>query len=496
MDSPVKARGQAERTYRPYFSPSDAASKRSYPVIGPVNASQAAYWLHRGCQSAQMAKRRLYCLCSHMLPGVYIVSSGQDRKYAKSYIAVCLRCSANEVVLRSRLSLTEPSMTTPDDTYPLRRQNTFVWWPELRALGETIWNWTLCHACEPQQKCDSDGCPWSKRDDLGFFWRYYRSMTSSYRPQADNEAVLASHDDLLAIVRSMKAHPEWTRTQLVTSRFPQPAQPLVEEDRIRAVEMAVSVVFVMKCGYKTSDTNDMASFKWRDDWKLSEITTKAFPSGPALNTADPKDAQRELNPRAEFSAANLKKKIAGLRFETTDDLRCHLRFDKETRILQVFQGTAVMKQVLLATLPGSGNYCFVPRALAVEVCDTIYNLLFFRNDEAAQRILEGLERNHGFDSDLYYFDSASHQLDTERDDTYPYFGHRLNVLLKEMQDPSPANWFERLFETGEKSAGRRMLMLTVMGVFVTAVSSVLNLIVASYQAYVGYRQWQSQGDKS
>jgi hypothetical protein len=61
-----------------------------------------------------------------------------------------------------------------------------------------------------------------------------------------------------------------------------------------------------------------------------------------------------------------------------------------------------------------------------------------------------------------------------------------------MQDPSPANWFERLFDSGEKSAERRMLMMTMIGVAITAVSSTLNLIVASYQAYVGYQAWQSQ----
>jgi ABC-type glycerol-3-phosphate transport system permease component len=61
-----------------------------------------------------------------------------------------------------------------------------------------------------------------------------------------------------------------------------------------------------------------------------------------------------------------------------------------------------------------------------------------------------------------------------------------------MKDPSPANWFERLFDKGEKSVERRMLMATMIGVFITAISSVLSLIVSSYQAYLGYQQLKGQ----
>lgn len=73
----------------------------------------------------------------------------------------------------------------------------------------------------------------------------------------------------------------------------------------------------------------------------------------------------------------------------------HFRFDRRMRVLQVFQATAVLKQTLLASKP-----CLVPKPLALEVCDTIYNVLFYVNNTASQEILDDLICKGGFDCDL------------------------------------------------------------------------------------------------
>lgn len=372
-------------------------------------------------------------------------------------------------------------MSTKNDAFPLRKHSD----EELQNLGTELWNWQLCHACMHKSTCGTKSCPWSKKEALNFFWKSYESITDKYYPQAPEGAVLSSHGDLLAIIKAMKAHPDWTRTELTMHHFSnsdtRPDKTLVEMDQIRAVNMAASVLFLIDCGYRNSYTNEIAPFKWRHNVKVGSLNQKIFSSSSVSPMADSKDAPFEQDPKTVFSAANLKKRIARLHFETTDDLRCHLHFDRQTRILQVFQATAVLKQILLASQQNP-NACAIPRALAVEVCDTIYNVLFHVNDTASQEILEDLIRQKGFDHDLLWYDQACHQLDTENDDEYPYFGRRLNLLLKEMEDPSPATWFQRLFDSGEKSAERRMLMATMIGVSITAISSVLNLIVASYQA--------------
>lgn len=382
-------------------------------------------------------------------------------------------------------------MTTPNDAFPLRRHNDEV----LRNLGTELWNWQLCQACVHKPKCNSESCPWNKKEALSFFWRSYESIANRYYAQAPEAAVLSSHDDLLAIIKAIKAHPDWTRAELTMHRFSnshaRPNKILVEMDQTRAVNMAASVVFLIDCGYKNSYTDEVAPFRWRHNVKVGDLIEKVFPPSSLSPMADSKDAPFEQDSRTVFSAANLKKRIAGLHFETTEDLRCHLHFDRRTRVLQVFQATAVLKQILLASQQDP-NACAIPRPLAIEVCDTIYNVLFHINDIASQEILEDLIRKNGFDRDLLWYDQACHQLDTENDGEFPYFARRLNLLLKEMEDPSPATWFERLFDSGEKSAERRMLMATMIGVFITAISSMLSLVVASYQAWIGYQQWQSQ----
>jgi hypothetical protein len=204
-------------------------------------------------------------------------------------------------------------------------------------------------------------------------------MTSDYHPQARKQIVLNSRDDLLAIVQKMKQHPTSTRTEFMRECFhisdEQDPGPLVERDRDRAVSMAASLIFCVDFGYEKAHADDNDSYKWEDGWKLNEIIVKVFPSQSGLTRPVSGDTWSQTDLKEWFSADNLKKKIKGLSFEATDDLRYHLRFDRHARVLQVFQGTAVMKQVLLASQTDA-TACLIPRALAVEFCNTIYSLLF------------------------------------------------------------------------------------------------------------------------
>ncbi|KAJ8107478.1 hypothetical protein OPT61_g8838 [Boeremia exigua] len=386
-------------------------------------------------------------------------------------------------------------MNTVNNIYPLACSDSTDQWGDLRKLGEVLWSWCLCGTCTPETVCKRPSCPWYNRNALAFFKKYYENMTSEYHPQARQQTVLNSRDNLLAIVQHMKQNPTSTRNELVKECFGnsdgQDPGPLVRRDRSRAVGMAASLIFCIDFGYEKADAGENDPFRWEDGWRLNEIIGKVFPGSPGLTMPVSKDRWNQNSLKERFSAENLKKKIRGLSFEATDDLRDHLRFHQDTRVLQVFQGTAVMKQILLSSQTDA-NACIIPRALAVEFCDTVYKLLFNYDNSASYKILQGLVRKNDFYEDLKSYDLALHQSDVENDDSYPYFGRRLNILLKEMQDPSPANWFERLFDSGEKSAERRMLMMTMIGVAITAVSSTLNLVVASYQAYVGYQAWQSQ----
>lgn len=62
---------------------------------------------------------------------------------------------------------------------------------------------------------------------------------------------------------------------------------------------------------------------------------------------------------------------------------------------------------------------------------------------------------------------------------------------KSTTSPSaPASWIERLFEGGGKSAERKMLMATTIGVFIAVTIGLFGLVIAGFQAWVGYQQWK------
>jgi hypothetical protein len=269
---------------------------------------------------------------------------------------------------------------------------------------------------------------------------------------------------------------------------------LTRLDQARAIDIVASVVFSINCDYTDAAYKDVEPFEWRPNIKARKVLpTALLPSTVSPVLAGMKRwTKRDLSDT--FNAARLVRKITRLRFETTDDLRCHLQFDPRSRVLQIYQSTAMLQEVLLAS-QNDPNACAIPRAVALEVCDTIYNVVF-PMDDASQKLLSRLISKHGFDKDLQHYSSASHQFDTAYDDACPFFGYRLAILLDEMKDPSPANWFERLFDKGEKSVERRMLMATMIGVFITAISSVLSLIVSSYQAYLGYQQLKGQAQEA
>lgn len=363
-----------------------------------------------------------------------------------------------------------------------------------RKLGIELWNWQLCALCIDQPSCDSSGCPWKRKESLNCFWGSYGDAVACFSPQSNKGSVLNSHDDLLAVVRALKAHMDWTRTELSTHCFAalssQPDDQLTRLDQAQAIDLAASVVFSINCDHTDATRKGVEPFTWRPNVKAGEVLQVALRSSTESPMLAVVKASTKQNLSDTLNAATLVRNITGLRFETTDDLRCHLQFDARSRVLQVFQSTAMLKEVLRASQTDP-NACAIPREVALEVCDTIYDVLFPMNN-ASQKILSRLISKHGFDKDLQRYFPEGRQFDTEYDDACPFFGHRLAILLDEMRDPSPANWFERLFDKGEKSVERRMFMATMIGVFITAISSVLSLIVSSYQAYLGYQQLKGQ----
>ena len=87
---------------------------------------------------------------------------------------------------------------------------------------------------------------------------------------------------------------------------------------------------------------------WRQDMAFAQFMEDAFPKTdhPNLNGKDSSAVSTEI--KASICAKRLKR-IAGLRFQATDDLRNHLKLDQKEGIVEIYHHTAVIKEHLNAS---------------------------------------------------------------------------------------------------------------------------------------------------
>lgn len=130
----------------------------------------------------------------------------------------------------------------------------------------------------------------------------------------------------------------------------------------------------------------------------------------------------------------------------------------------------------------------LPRQLALEAVDSVQKILFPHGDDKSFAILNSLTSTQGFDPDCIRYDgSATIRTAEEKNIRYHYFGNRLADLYEELQNPTPRG-FEKWFE--RKSGARYVMMATLAGVIFAILLGIASLAVSSYQAWIGYQQWQ------
>lgn len=261
-------------------------------------------------------------------------------------------------------------------------------------------------------------------------------------------------------------------------------------DQERALNLAASVLLSLNCGIPDDCADQLedcnSSLPWTLGVSIDKFVAEAFGKTPT-STEQERNLSVDSNWLREITAKRLKQK-AGLLLKATDDLHSHLRLDQKSRVVYIFDCTAVLEELLLASMD-EPDWCLLPRGLLLEVLYTIYKLLFPPGRES-QIVLSSLVRKGGFDKDMLRYTIERFRRDDDREIDYSYFGERLIELHNELKDPSPRNWFERLFEGGTKSAERKMLMATTIGVFIAVTIGMVGLVVAGFQAWVGYQQWK------
>src|SRR5271154_3664759 len=226
---------------------------------------------------------------------------------------------------------------------------------DFRRLCQTLWSWPQCDDCQSGKSCADDGCPFKRLKRLVRFKEYFRDLAASYEPDVanDEQPALETHEDLCMLIRALRSNPDITRAAFAEecfanrpNRWPAPA-----DDQDRAINLAVKVMAMVNCSAQrqASGLLEHGAFqrRWQNNVTFTEFITDAFPETdhPGFNNTG---AGEGLDLKSALMAKKLKK-IAGLKFRPTDDLRCHLKLDQKTGTVDIFHHTAFLKEQLRLT---------------------------------------------------------------------------------------------------------------------------------------------------
>lgn len=225
---------------------------------------------------------------------------------------------------------------------------------ELQKLAQALWNWNICEACQNVETCTNSGCSWRRSARLKRFFDYYKYVTSSYVPDLlpTSTPALRNHEDVFDIIRLLQAHPDTKRSELTHEYFSKRHKPPPSSDQHWAFNLAVQVMSMVKCSAENQPSSLLElgnqPIQWHFDESLAEFMTRAFPQRDIgnLHIHDDLGEIRDIKPA--LTARRLKK-VAGLRFQGTDDLRNHLRMDVKRGVVDIYHYTSVLREHLAAS---------------------------------------------------------------------------------------------------------------------------------------------------
>ncbi|KAL7911685.1 hypothetical protein GGI35DRAFT_443359 [Trichoderma velutinum] len=371
---------------------------------------------------------------------------------------------------------------------------------KLQQLTQALWNWNICDACQNVEACTNSRCSWRRSAQLKPFFEFYKYVTSSYVPDLlpASTPALRNHEDVFEIIRLLQAHPDMKRSELTHEYFSKRDKPPSSSDQHWAFNLAIQVMSMVKCSAENQPSSLLElgtrAIRWHFNESLAEFMSRAFPQKDTGNLHVHDDSGEIRDIKSVLSARRLKK-VAGLRFQGTDDLRNHLRMDVKRGVVEIYHYTSVLREHLAASrelhdslvledsIP-AGN---IPRQIALEALDSVQKILF-PFDSASEQILCDLVSKESFDPDCLRYDSAIYRREAEEDISYSYFGGRLVDLFKELEDPSPRGILEKWLQ--RKSGARYMMMATLVGVIIAIILGILGLAVGIFQAWVAYEAWK------
>ncbi|RYO90999.1 hypothetical protein DL766_000467 [Monosporascus sp. MC13-8B] len=371
----------------------------------------------------------------------------------------------------------------------------------LPELGQALWSWPPCARCLAWQACLSDTCPCRHGSRLQRYLQFYKAVVSDYVDGLRKSSrALKTHGDLFRAISILRSHPDMTRSEFCRVGFPQKDgnPPFEAADLRKATALVVKVLMMVECSapHQSSDRLEKGSFRvqWKDDIAFSKYIQDLFPveNHHILSYGD---SDLLLDMKSELRAVKLKKHL-GISFRATHDVRSHLYFDRQAKVLEIFHHTAFLKEQLRAT-KGSGDFSnpstsirvgALPRQLVLEVLDSIQGVLFPLSNPRSKRLLQSLVQTCSLDPDVTKFEFNSIRNPGEENVSYVFLADRLSDLYNEVRNPRPSGWLERRME--RKSGARYMMMATLIGVVFAVLLGMASLAVSSYQTWIAYQAWQ------
>lgn len=243
---------------------------------------------------------------------------------------------------------------------------------QIQLLEDALWHWPIEKG---HGNINSNGYEdetyKTRRSRRARYVDYYKSLTASYEPDfaAGETPAINSHEDLCRLIHYLKSKPEVPRSSLVGAFIQDSTikaiqgRPARLSNQDAAVNLAIRVMFMINCSAQHQSLglleHGMGNVQWRNDSTLSQFITEIFPKTdhPGIND---EDANVSVDIKTSLKARKLKK-IAGLKFRPTDDLRSHLKLHHKTGVVEIFHHTAFLKEHLRLTKDA-------PRDISVAHC--------------------------------------------------------------------------------------------------------------------------------
>ncbi|EQB56933.1 hypothetical protein CGLO_03016 [Colletotrichum gloeosporioides Cg-14] len=247
-------------------------------------------------------------------------------------------------------------------------------------------------------------------------------------------------------------------------------------------------------------------FQWRNQETLAGFVERVYEPSPESGSVQPIDIN---NVRAKVL-----RKRASIKIRPTDILSGHLylHIGKRFKILYPFSDRGFLEESLSglcisnqapthSTTEALGRGC-LPPLLMMETLATL-NLLFPSvNDPRSHRFSKRWVHRHAPEEHRKSLLEPSRQWSTlgyddppkrlrELYQRYPYWAPQLSLLLEEVREPTPVNWWGTHVKRNLSEAN--MYKCAVAALIVAAISGTLATVLAAVQVWISYCDWEKDG---